>query len=271
MNVFTHQHERMADDALPDRSWILGPMTRTLSTGRKQRVRILITDCDEAVRNDVAAYLEDNDMQVIFAAGRGEILRLLAKEEPCLAIVELTGERGHSLGLLEEIRSCSTLPIIVTGRRSEDLVTALERGADDAVLKPFGLRELYARVRNLLRRRVVQQRRQQRMVNRERFQFGGWELNVRHQRLTAPDGPLVELTKAEFTLLVAFLRSPRLPLTRDQLLEATRMHQDVFDRCIDTQIFRLRRKLKCDPQKPHMIRTVRGIGYVLELEVRRLA
>ncbi|MDQ7249972.1 winged helix-turn-helix domain-containing protein [Dongia sedimenti] len=244
-------------------------MNKTHSAGRKDHAHILLAEGDDAARNEVTAYLEGNGMQVVVALGRSETLRLLTAADPCLAIVALAAEREHGLGLLTEIRSSSTLPIIVTGRRSEDLVTALELGADDAILKPFGLRELYARVRNLLRRRIVQQRRQQRLVVRERFQFGGWELNVRHQRLTAPDGSPVELTKAEFTLLVAFLRSPRQPLTRDQLLEATRMHQDVFDRCIDTQIFRLRRKLECDPQKPKMIRTSRGIGYVFELEVRR--
>ncbi len=271
MEEATQRYEPAVEDAPPDRAWISNHMTKTHSAGRKCRACILVIEGDGAVRNDVVAYLEDNGMQTRVANRQSEVLRLLTAVDPCLAILELTGKREHSFGLLAEIRAQATLPIIVTGRRSEDLVTALELGADDAILKPFGLRELYARVRNLLRRRDIQHSRQQRMVNRERFQFGGWELNVRRQRLTAPDGSPVALSKAEFTLLVAFLRSPRQALTRDQLLEATRMHQDVFDRCIDTQIFRLRRKLECDPQKPHMIRTVRGIGYVLELEVRRLA
>ena len=263
--------EQASIDAMPHRPWILDDMTKIPTIVRKRRARILVADCDDAARKEVIAYLEDNDMQVLSASGRTEVLRQLTAVDPCLAIVELSGERDQSLKLLADMRDCSCLPIIVTGLRSEDLVTALEFGADDAILKPFGLRELYARVRNLLRRQVIQERRQQRLVHRERFQFAGWELNVRHQRLTAPDGTPVELTKAEFTLLVAFLRAPKQPLTRDQLLEATRMHQDVFDRCIDTQIFRLRRKLECDPHKPNMIVTMRGIGYVLDLDVRRIA
>jgi len=270
MNEANPRAEHASSDAQPYRPWILEDMTKIPTIVRKRRARILVADCDPAARKEVIAYLEDNDMQVLSASGRAEVLRQLNAIDPCLAIVNLSCGQDLSLALLAEMRDCSCLPIIVTGGRSEDLVAALEFGADDAILRPFGLRELYARVRNLLRRQVLQERRQQRMVHRERFQFAGWELNVRHQRLTAPDGTPVELTKAEFTLLTAFLRAPRQPLTRDQLLEATRMHQDVFDRCIDTQIFRLRRKLECDPQKPNMIRTVRGVGYVFEMDVKRL-
>jgi DNA-binding response OmpR family regulator len=110
----------------------------------------------------------------------------------------------------------------------------------------------------------------QRDPERGRCRFGGWQLDRRTRRLSDPDGGLVTLTKGEYALLVAFLDAPQRPLTREHLLQATRVHEDVFDRSIDVQILRLRRKLETDPTVPHIIQTERGVGYVFALPVERL-
>ena len=105
---------------------------------------------------------------------------------------------------------------------------------------------------------------------RGRWKFGGWQLDRRTRRLTDPNGTEVVLTKGEYALLTAFLDAPQRPLSREHLLQATRMHEDIFDRSIDVQILRLRRKLETDPSAPSMIRTERGIGYVFALPVQPL-
>ena len=103
-----------------------------------------------------------------------------------------------------------------------------------------------------------------------RCRFGGWQLDRRTRRLTDPNGTLVALTKGEYALLIAFLDAPQRPLTREQLLQATRMHEDIFDRSIDVQILRLRRKLEADPTMPRIIQTERGVGYRFAVPVERL-
>jgi two-component system, OmpR family, response regulator len=137
------------------------------------------------------------------------------------------------------------------------------------VTKPFNLRELLARVRAVLRRldraRTVPPRDHERGV----YQFSGWRLSLRTRRLTAPTGAEVALTKGEYALLVAFLDAPQRPLSREHLLQATLVHEDVFDRSIDVQILRLRLKLQPDPSMPQFIRTERGVGYVFAPPVQR--
>jgi two-component system, OmpR family, response regulator len=130
------------------------------------------------------------------------------------------------------------------------------------------LRELLARIRAVLRRAEGGQRRARRKQQRARYRFAGWELDLRTRRLTAPNGEVPTLTAGEFNLLTAFLRSPQQVLSREQLLVASRVHdEEVFDRSIDIQILRLRRKLETDPSEPRLIRTERGSGYVLSVPV----
>jgi two-component system, OmpR family, response regulator len=147
-----------------------------------------------------------------------------------------------------------------------DRVLGLELGADDYLTKPFGLRELLARVRAILRRHELK-RTGSRKLQRSGFRFGRWQLERESRRLTTQDGSLVALTKSELSLLVAFLECPQRPLTREQLLQATRVHEDIFDRSIDVQVLRLRRKLETDASSPRIIRTERGVGYVFALPV----
>jgi DNA-binding response OmpR family regulator len=138
-------------------------------------------------------------------------------------------------------------------------------GADDYVTKPFNPRELLARVRAVLRRRAHAAVQPQ--PEHGRFRFGGWLLDRRSRRLTDPNGVPVALTKGDYAMLLAFLEAPQRPLSREYLLQATRRHEDIFDRSIDVQVWRLRRKLEIDPSAPGIIQSERGVGYVFTLPV----
>ena len=230
---------------------------------------IVVVDDDPATRRIVTSYFRDHDMPASSASGRQELIRHLASGAPTLIILDLRLGRDDGLDLLREIRSTSDVPVIITtGHRMEevDRVLGLELGADDYLTKPFGLRELLARVRAILRRHELK-RTHSRKLQRSGFRFGRWQLERQSRRLTTQDGSLVALTKGELSLLVAFLQCPQRPLTRAQLLQATRVHEDVFDRSIDVQVLRLRRKLETDASSPRIIRTERGVGYVFALPV----
>lgn len=231
---------------------------------------ILIVDDDPATRRMVASYLRERDLQVSSVSNGKELTQQLAVSEPSLIILDLRLGREDGLDILRTIRSGSDVPVIITtGHRLDevDRVVGLELGADDYITKPFGLRELLARVRAVLRRHEIRRVAQSREPQRGGFRFGGWELNRESRCLTGPEGVSVPLTKGEYGLLVAFLESPQRPLTREQLLQATRVHEDIFDRSIDVQVLRLRRKLETDTSAPRIIRTERGIGYVFTLGV----
>jgi DNA-binding response OmpR family regulator len=170
--------------------------------------------------------------------------------------------------------------IVLTGHRLEevDRVLGLELGADDYLAKPFSLRELLARIRAVLRRGEASAAVAPPQPEPPgdpaakgaptRHRFAGWELDLRIRRLTSPAGETVRLTRGEFALLAAFLRSPQRVLSREQLLAACHVHDaEVFDRSIDAQILRLRRKMEADPSQPALIRTERGIGYMLAAAV----
>ena len=194
-------------------------------------------------------YLEQHDMSVTSAMQRQDVVRLLATAEPNVIILDLRLGQEDGLDLLREIRSRSDVPVIITTghRRDEiDRVVGLELGADDYLVKPFGVRELVARIRAVLRRREAGRVAVQREAEQGRYRFGNWQLDRRLRRLTTSSGTPAVLTKGEYSLLTAFLDAPQRPLTREHLLQATRVHEDVFDRSIDLQILRLRRKLETD-------------------------
>jgi DNA-binding response OmpR family regulator len=232
--------------------------------------RILVVDDDPVTRRMLASYFEEHDMPANAAAGRQELVRQLQAEEPNLIILDLRLGQDDGLDLLREIRSNSDVPVIITtGHRLDEIdrVVGLELGADDYVIKPFGLRELLARVRAVLRRHELGRLDRAREPQRGGYKFGSWLLERQSRRLLTGDGEQVTLTKGEYSLLVAFLESPQRPLTREQLLQVTRRHEDIFDRSIDVQVLRLRRKLETDSSAPRVIQTERGIGYVLALSV----
>ena len=239
-----------------------------------QPTRVLVVEDDQTMRHLVVNYLEEHNIQAISASRRDEVARLLAVDEPSLVILDLRLGETDGLDLLREIRSRSDIPVIITTghRRDEiDRVVGLELGADDYITKPFGLRELLARIRAVLRRRETRQAAAPRDSETGRCRFGGWQLDRRGRRLNDSNGVSVALTKGEYALLIAFLDAPQRPLSREHLLQATRIHEDVFDRSIDVQVLRLRRKLETDPNAPRVILTERGVGYVFALPVERLS
>jgi two-component system, OmpR family, response regulator len=217
--------------------------------------------------------LEDHNMRGLSASGHQELVRHFAESELDLVILDLRLDQEDGLDLLRQIRTRSDVPVIITtgDRRDEiDRVVGLELGADDYITKPFSLRELLARIRAVLRRQEAGRAAFQRDPERGRCRFGGWQLDRRIRRLIDPGGGQVALTKGEYALLTAFLDAPQRPLSREQLLQATRVHEDIFDRSIDVQILRLRRKLEPDPSAPQIIQTERGVGYVFALPVDTL-
>ena len=218
-------------------------------------------------------YFEQNNIRTLGASGRQEMIRHLAGAEVSLVILDLRLGQEDGLDLLREVRSSSDVPvIIITGHRRDDIdrVVGLELGADDYVTKPFNLRELLARVRAVLRRLNSRRASPSREPQRGCWRFSGWQLDRRTRRLTDPSGAPVALTKGEYALLVAFLEAPQRPLSREYLMQTTRAHEDVFDRSIDVQILRLRRKLERDPSTPRVIQTERGVGYVFAVPVERV-
>jgi DNA-binding response OmpR family regulator len=231
---------------------------------------VLAVDDDAAMRVMIADYLADHGFRVSTAGGGAEMARLLTGPPVDLVLLDIRLTDADGLDLLRDIRTQSALPIIVmSGHRREevDRVVGLELGADDYLTKPFSMRELLARIRAVLRR-VHTTPPSGQEKGRTRYRFNDWELNLRTRRLTSPGGEDVPLTKGEFSLLAAFVAAPQRVLTREQLLTATRVHdQEIFDRSIDVQVLRLRRKLEADPSNPRLIRTERGVGYVFAAAV----
>ncbi|HEY1328324.1 MAG TPA: response regulator [Casimicrobiaceae bacterium] len=235
---------------------------------------VLAIDDDPAMRALIAEYLGDNALRVTTVSTGAEMARALTEQAIDVIVLDLRLGGEDGMDLARKVRAESAIPIImVTGRKDEaDRVMGLELGADDYITKPFSPRELLARVRAVLRRyRTVEELLPARDETRRAYRFAGWELNVRTRRLTSPGGERVELTNGEFSLLQAFCAAPRRILTRDQLLELSRLNRaEVYDRSIDVQILRLRRKIEADPSHPEYIKTERGAGYMLDASVEVL-
>jgi two-component system, OmpR family, response regulator len=171
--------------------------------------------------------------------------------------------------LLRQLRAESQIPVIIlTGRAEEaDRVMGLELGADDYLTKPFSPRELLARIRTVLRRTHAGQESAGAPVCRA-YRIPGWELNLRTRRLTAHGGGEVALSNGEFNLLAALLATANRVVTRDQLIELSRRYDnEVYDRAVDVQILRLRRKIETSPAEPQIIVTERGVGYRIAVPV----
>lgn len=232
---------------------------------------ILVVDDDPTMRHMIADYLADQRFRVS-AVGDGEAMARILRDRPVdLIVLDMKLANEDGLDLLRRLGSPPEAPvIIITGHRRDeaDRVVGLELGADDYVTKPFSLRELLARIRAVLRRRDAAARRPAGGARRVRYRFAGWELDMRTRLLKSPAEEVLTLTAGEFNLLVAFLRSPQQVLSREQLLAGSRVHgEEVFDRSIDVQILRLRRKLEANPSEPKLIVTERGAGYMFSAAV----
>jgi two-component system phosphate regulon response regulator OmpR len=229
--------------------------------------RILVVDDDARIRQMLVRYFEDNGYKVS-AVGDGAAMRAeLARQSYAAIFLDLVLPNGENgLELLKEIRSGSDVPVLMLTGRDDvtDKVVGLEVGADDYVAKPFHLRELLARLRTILRRRsAVDSSPRVAGAAEESLQFDGWRLDIGRRRLSSPVGVEVALTTGEFDMLLVFVRNPGRVLSRGTLMDLTRNRNlEAFDRVIDAQIVRLRKKIEKDPKEPLLIQSVRGVGYV---------
>ncbi|WP_454643836.1 response regulator [Bradyrhizobium liaoningense] len=231
---------------------------------------VVVVDDDPALRQMVIKYLEEHNVPTRAACNRSELKHHFEAGRPSLIILDLRLGQDDGLDVLREIRSHSDVPVIITtGHRPDEIdrIVGLELGADDYIVKPFSLRELLARVRAVLRRQEIGRTARARDPERGGYRFNGWKLERRGRKLIDPSQAQVPLSKGEYALLLAFLEAPQRPLTREHLLQATRIHEDIFDRSIDVQVLRLRRKLEVDPSAPRVIQTERGVGYIFAVPV----
>ncbi|MET0240794.1 MAG: response regulator [Sphingobium sp.] len=236
-----------------------------------QKPHILLVDDERSIRDPLSAFLQKNGYRVTSAADAESARRALGANAIDMLILDIMMPGEDGLSLCRHVREKGEMPIILLTARSEetDRIVGLEMGADDYVVKPFSPRELVARIKTILRRAGAGAAREAAPPAR-RFVFGEWALNTDDWTLTGADGVGIPLSTADYRLLVAFLERPRQVLTRDQLLDLTQGREaNPFDRAIDNQISRLRRKIEPDPKVPTLIKTVWGGGYMLSSDVTR--
>jgi two-component system, OmpR family, response regulator len=227
---------------------------------------ILVVDDQQEICDLVREYLSDEGFRVSTANDGASMREIVGRDAVDLVILDLVLRGEDGLQLARELRSQSDIGIIMLTGRGEtvDRIIGLEMGADDYLSKPFHLRELLARVRSVLRRGANRGSGGDRGgASRVRIKFAGWGLDLASRELVSPAGEEVRLTTGEFELLAAFVHHANQVLSRDRLLDLSR-HREAgpFDRTIDVQVGRLRRKLEDDPKNPTMIKTVRGGGYM---------
>lgn len=230
---------------------------------------ILVVDDHREIRDSVTRYLEKNGLRATSARDAVEMDARLARGQFDLIVLDVMMPGEDGLSVCRRLRAATDLPILMLTALGEetDRIVGLEIGADDYLSKPFNPRELLARVKAILRR---SQRPETAggTLNGRRICFDRWTLDTDARELTGADGQIVALTSAEFRLLTVLLERPRLILTREQLLDLTAGRDThVFDRTIDNQVSRLRRKIERDPAKPEIITTVWGGGYSLSTDV----
>ena len=236
-------------------------------SGGETSARILVVDDDGEIRRLLAGFLGRNGFAVVTARDAADMEAALAAEPPDLVVLDLVLPGISGLELCRRIRSRSDLPVIMLTARGDDTdrIVGLEVGADDYLAKPFNPRELLARIRAVLRR--VGARDAAATAGRSRLGFAGWILDPRRRELLDPDGVVVELTAGEYDLLLALVARPHRVLSREFLLEQSGRLSDPFDRSIDVQVSRLRRKLERGAGEHSLIKTVRGSGYLFQPDV----
>ena len=225
---------------------------------------ILIVDDHREIRDLVSRALTKEGFRVSTAADGRAMRKVLADRRIDLVLLDLMLPGEDGLSLCRAIRAESNLPIVMLTAKGDevDRVIGLEMGADDYLPKPFGSRELIARIRAVLRRSQHDASTDDRS-RPKLYRFDHWALDIGARELLRDDGVAVSLSTGEFDLLIAFVERPQRVLSRDQLLDLARGRVSAgFDRSIDTQVSRLRRKLELDPGEPKIIKTVWGGGYV---------
>ena len=231
---------------------------------------LLLVDDERTLREPLAEYLSRQGFVVEEAPSAAAARSALAARTPDLVLLDVMMPGEDGLSLCRHLVETRRLPVILLTARGEamDRIVGLEIGADDYVTKPFEPRELVARIRSVLRR---SERAGAAPAEEALYEFEGWRLDPLKRRLTDPQGALVPLSTAEFRMLRAFCDHPRQVLDRDRLLDMVQGREaHLFDRAVDNQISRLRRKIEADSRDPHFIQTVRGGGYRFAAEVVRL-
>jgi two-component system OmpR family response regulator len=226
---------------------------------------VLIVDDDREIRDLLSRFLVKHGLRITTARDGTGLMKAMAERGIELVVLDLMLPGEDGLSLCRRLRVESRVPVIMLTAMGEetDRIIGLEMGADDYIAKPFNPRELLARIKAVLRRTRMAP-----TSTPDRVRFDGWTLDLGSRRLVSPGGEDVDLSTGEYELLHAFVTHPRRVLSRDQLLDLARGRAAApFDRSVDIQVMRLRRKIESDPKDPRLIKTVRGGGYVFAAEV----
>lgn len=261
-------------------SWGILMLTRESAARTKQtaedpspRAHLLVVDDDPRIRSMLLRYFEGEGFRVSLAGSGAQMRQCLVASHVDLILLDLGLPDADGLSIAQEVRSHSELGIIMLTGRSDDVdrVVGLEIGADDYIAKPFNLREVLARVKSVLRRlHPASPLSFQETGSTDVLRFDGWLLDRGRRQLTSPTGQDIPLTTGEYDLLTVFLDHAGRVLTRDYLMDQTRGRTwDVFDRTVDAQVSRLRRKIEQDIQLPKILKSIRGVGYIFTAKVER--
>lgn len=233
---------------------------------------ILVVDDDRDIREDLKIYLSEQGYKVTVGESAAAARRIMQSVTPDLVLLDVMMPGEDGISLCRSITRLINIPIVFLSARADDIdrIVGLEVGADDYVVKPFNPRELLARIRSVLRRAKGSDF--ARPVEKARYhEFDRWTLDVAKRRLRRDDGVIVSLSSGEFQLLTIFLARPQIVLSRERIVELSHAEgADVFDRSVDSQVSRFRKKIERDPKRPEIIQTVWGGGYVFAVEVKRL-
>lgn len=235
----------------------------------EQAAHVLVVDDDREIRDLLGRFLAKHGYRVTSARDGKEMRRALTDWKIDLVILDLMLPGEDGLSLCRDLRATSQIPVVMLTVMGEetDRIIGLEMGADDYLTKPFNPRELLARVKAVLRRTKCAPAPQP-GGGRRILSFAGWRLDSGRRLLESPDGLVVDLSAGEFDMLIAFAEHPQRVLNRDQLLDLTHGRAEApFDRSVDMQVSRLRRKIETDPKEPALIKTVRGGGYIFAAAV----
>ena len=235
-----------------------------------ENAHILVCDDENDVREMLKEYLEKRGFKVSEAGNGVELRDVLEKEEIDLILLDINMPGEDGLSILRSVRAEKDICVVMLTAAGEvvDRIIGLEMGADDYLGKPVDLRELEARVKAVLRRRDSSETTSAKSTTRKTAAFGDCRLDLEAAKLFGGDGQEIAITAMEFSLLKVFAENPKRVLNRDQILEqAHDRGWDPFDRSVDIRISRIRRKIEPIPEKPQIIKTIRGIGYLYDPEV----
>ena len=244
-------------------------------------LHVLVVDDEPRIRTMLRRYLTGEGFKVSDAEDGAAMRELLERETIDLVLLDLMMPGEDGLSLVRSVRQRSEIPILMMSGKGDliDRVVGLETGADDYITKPFELREILARIRTVMRRArpparpeaaIIEAAKPAAATAEEVLTFEGWRLDLTRRELRRPSGEPVGLTAGEFELLRVFATHPNRVLSRDQLLDLAKGREwAAFDRAIDTQVGRLRKKIEADPGNPTLVKTVRGGGYVFAAAVRQ--